>query len=55
MGKHHRPRWLMVMLMLILAGVDVASHARQDPCHRLHHCPSDHQTSICGDLGRCHQ
>jgi phosphatidylserine/phosphatidylglycerophosphate/cardiolipin synthase-like enzyme len=29
--------------------------AHQDPCHRLHSCPSDHQTYICGDKGRCDQ
>jgi hypothetical protein len=41
---HHRPRGLMLMMMLILVGVGVASHAHQDRCHRLHACPSDHQT-----------
>ena len=31
----------------------VAGH--QDPCHRLHSCPSDHGTYVCGDKGRCDQ
>jgi phosphatidylserine/phosphatidylglycerophosphate/cardiolipin synthase-like enzyme len=55
MRRRHRPRWLVVMMMLILAGWGVASRAHQDPCHRLHSCPSDHNTYICGDRGRCDQ
>jgi hypothetical protein len=31
------------------------SEAHQDPCHRLHSCPSDHNTYVCGDTGRCDQ
>jgi phosphatidylserine/phosphatidylglycerophosphate/cardiolipin synthase-like enzyme len=33
----------------------VATHAHQDPCHRWHACPSDGQTYVCGDKGRCDQ
>jgi phosphatidylserine/phosphatidylglycerophosphate/cardiolipin synthase-like enzyme len=55
MGRHDRQQWLMIMMMLILAGLVVASHAHQDPCHRLHSCPSDHTTYVCGDTGRCDQ
>jgi hypothetical protein len=51
MRTHHRPRWLM--LMLILAGVAVVGHPHQDPCHRLHRCPSDRHTYVCGDTGCC--
>jgi len=36
------------------SGTD-SSVAHQDPCHRLHSCPSDHGTYICGDTGRCQQ
>jgi phosphatidylserine/phosphatidylglycerophosphate/cardiolipin synthase-like enzyme len=49
--RHHRPR--SFMLLLALAGWVVAAHAHQDPCHRLHSCPSDHGTYVCGDKGRC--
>lgn len=41
--------------MLLLGAWIVASHAHQDPCHRLHSCPSDHNTYVCGDRGRCDQ
>jgi phosphatidylserine/phosphatidylglycerophosphate/cardiolipin synthase-like enzyme len=41
---------------LLLLGVwIVATHAHQDPCHRWHACPSDRQTYVCGDKGRCEQ
>ena len=32
-----------------------SSFSHQDPCHRLHSCPSDHHTYVCGDKGRCDQ
>jgi hypothetical protein len=37
-----------------------SSFGHQDPCHRLHSCPSDHNTYVCntyvcGDKGRCDQ
>ena len=41
-------------LTLLAAGMS-HSEAHQDPCHRLHSCPSDHHTYICGDKGRCGQ
>jgi phosphatidylserine/phosphatidylglycerophosphate/cardiolipin synthase-like enzyme len=44
-------RWVLLVLCLWLS---VAS-AHQDPCHRLHSCPSDHNTYVCGDKGRCDQ
>jgi hypothetical protein len=31
----------------------VSSLGHQDPCHRLHACPSDQNTYVCGDRGRC--
>jgi phosphatidylserine/phosphatidylglycerophosphate/cardiolipin synthase-like enzyme len=41
---------------MVLLGVwIVAGQAHQDPCHRWHSCPSDSQTYVCGDKGRCDQ
>jgi phosphatidylserine/phosphatidylglycerophosphate/cardiolipin synthase-like enzyme len=51
--RHHRPR--LLLLLLVLAGWVGAASAHQDPCHRLHSCPSDHHTYICGDKGHCDQ
>jgi PLD-like domain len=49
-------RYCMALLMvLLLSGGSATLHAHQDPCHRLHRCPSDHHTYICGDTGRCEQ
>jgi phosphatidylserine/phosphatidylglycerophosphate/cardiolipin synthase-like enzyme len=49
-------RWLMALLViLLLNGGSATLHAHQDPCHRRHSCPSDHQTYVCGDTGRCDQ
>jgi phosphatidylserine/phosphatidylglycerophosphate/cardiolipin synthase-like enzyme len=55
MRRRDRQRWLMIIMMLMLAGWVVVSQAHQDPCHRLHSCPSDHGTYVCGDKGRCDQ
>ena len=45
-----------ILMTLIVLGVGMAlSEGHQDPCHRQHSCPSDHQTYICGDKGRCDQ
>jgi phosphatidylserine/phosphatidylglycerophosphate/cardiolipin synthase-like enzyme len=41
--------------LLWLGAWIVATHAHQDPCHRWHACPSDRQTYVCGDKGRCDQ
>jgi hypothetical protein len=52
------PRLAIVLIMASLTLVaDGMRHggAHQDPCHRLHSCPSDHQTYVCGDRGRCEQ
>lgn len=49
-------RHLIMLLMVVLVGgwlLPGAGH--QDPCHRLHSCPSDHGTYVCGDTGRCDQ
>ena len=49
-------RWRMALLLVILlSGGSATLHAHQDPCHRLHSCPSDRNTYICGDKGRCDQ
>jgi phosphatidylserine/phosphatidylglycerophosphate/cardiolipin synthase-like enzyme len=42
-------------VLLWLGAWIVVSQAHQDPCHRLHSCPSDHNTYVCGDKGRCDQ
>jgi Staphylococcal nuclease homologue len=44
-----------VVAMAPLGARMVISHAHQDPCHRLHSCPSDHGTYVCGGKGRCDQ
>ena len=44
-------RWALLPLCLWLG----AASAHQDPCHRLHSCPSDHNSYVCGDKGRCDQ
>jgi phosphatidylserine/phosphatidylglycerophosphate/cardiolipin synthase-like enzyme len=52
------PRLALVLIMVSLAvvvGRLRPSEAHQDPCHRLHSCPSDHNTYVCGDKGRCDQ
>jgi phosphatidylserine/phosphatidylglycerophosphate/cardiolipin synthase-like enzyme len=50
--RHHAIRILtLVLLGSWITGLD----AHQDPCHRLHTCPSDHGTYVCGDLGHCEQ
>lgn len=47
-------RWLMPLLVvLLLSGGSATLQAHQDPCHRLHRCPSDHNTYVCGDKGHC--
>ena len=51
-------RLLIVLIMASLTLVaDGIRHGEghQDPCHRLHSCPSDHDTYVCGDRGRCDQ
>lgn len=50
-----RRLWWVIVTLLALAGWGVDSHAHQDPCHRLHSCPSDHGSYVCGDRGRCDQ
>jgi hypothetical protein len=42
------------VLLVLCLWLSVSS-AHQDPCHRLHSCPSDHNTYVCGDKGRCDQ
>jgi hypothetical protein len=52
------PRLAIVLIVasLPLLTDDVSqSNAHQDGCHRQHSCPSDHQTYVCGDKGRCGQ
>jgi phosphatidylserine/phosphatidylglycerophosphate/cardiolipin synthase-like enzyme len=49
-------RPLIVPLMIgFLGGWLALVSAHQDPCHRLHSCPSDRNTYVCGDRGRCDQ
>jgi hypothetical protein len=44
-------RWVLLPLCLWLG----AASAHQDPSHRLHSCPSDRNSYVCGDKGRCDQ
>jgi len=44
-------RWALLPLCLWLG----TASAHQDPCHRLHNCPSYHNSYVCGDKGRCDQ
>jgi phosphatidylserine/phosphatidylglycerophosphate/cardiolipin synthase-like enzyme len=49
-------RHLIVQLIIgCLGGWLALVNAHQDPCHRLHSCPSDRNTYVCGDRGRCDQ
>ena len=51
-----RRRYATMALVLILGGIGILRvEAHQAPCHRLHSCPSDHHTYVCGDKGRCDQ
>ena len=52
----HRRRHAIVALVLILGCLGILRvEAHEDPCHRWHACPSDSQTYVCGDKGRCDQ
>ncbi len=53
MSNHRGCQAIMVFWtrLLLCLGLSAAS-AHQDPCHRLHSCPSDHHTDVCGDKGR---
>jgi hypothetical protein len=46
---------IIALILVALAGLVLRAHAHQDSCHQLHSCPSDHQTYVCGDTGRCDQ
>jgi phosphatidylserine/phosphatidylglycerophosphate/cardiolipin synthase-like enzyme len=51
-----RPLFHTSLVAMVLLGAWIlASQAHQDPCHRLQSCPSDANTYICGDKGRCDQ
>jgi endonuclease YncB( thermonuclease family) len=52
---HRLGRWMIAFILVAFAGVVLSAHAHQDPYHRLHSCPSDHNTYVCGDKGRCDQ
>jgi endonuclease YncB( thermonuclease family) len=51
----HRPIIFLLSISSVIALLSAQCHAHQDPCHRLHSCPSDHHTYVCGDKGRCDQ
>jgi phosphatidylserine/phosphatidylglycerophosphate/cardiolipin synthase-like enzyme len=55
MPPYRRVWGIMILVLLALGGGGVVSRAHQDPCHRLHSCPSDRNTYVCGDKGRCEQ
>jgi phosphatidylserine/phosphatidylglycerophosphate/cardiolipin synthase-like enzyme len=44
---------LLLISLFWRAGWVAILDAHQDPCHRLHSCPSDRNTYVCGDKGRC--
>jgi phosphatidylserine/phosphatidylglycerophosphate/cardiolipin synthase-like enzyme len=46
---------LVIASLAFLADGIHLSEGHQDPCHRLHRCPSDRNTYVCGDKGRCEQ
>lgn len=51
-----RPLFHTSLVAIVFLGAwIVTSHGHQDPCHRLHSCPSDSNTYVCGDKGRCDQ
>jgi Staphylococcal nuclease homologue len=52
---HRLGVWMIALILVALAGLILSAHAHQDSCHRLHSCPSDHNTYVCGDKGRCDQ
>jgi phosphatidylserine/phosphatidylglycerophosphate/cardiolipin synthase-like enzyme len=52
MSGRARVRLSLVSTVLLCMWCSLIS-AHQDPCHRLHSCPSDHGTYVCGDKGRC--
>ena len=43
------------LFLVVLTGLSLGVQAHQDPCHRLHSCPSDGSSYVCGDKGRCDQ
>jgi hypothetical protein len=46
---------MSALFLVVLTGFILGAHAHQDPCHRLHSCPSDSSSYVCGDKGRCDQ
>ncbi len=54
MIQHATVVLIMIIVPLLGSGRGL-SDAHQAPCHRLHSCPSDHNTYVCGDLGHCDQ
>jgi hypothetical protein len=48
---------MCLLLMTLSAAGALVTHldAHQNPCHRTHACPSDRNTYVCGDQGRCNQ
>ena len=53
--QQRRQLVIMMVVVLWLMGWLPAAYTHQDPCHRLHSCPSDRNTYICGDRGHCDQ
>ncbi len=51
----HRPLMSLLLVSSVVALLSGQSVAHQDPCHRLHSCPADRNTYVCGDKGRCDQ
>jgi hypothetical protein len=53
--RHGRQLAILTGVVVGVMGWMAVGHAHQDPCHRLHSCPSDRNTYVCGDLGHCDQ
>lgn len=43
----------LTLLASALLACSAGAFAHRDWCHGLHACPSDHDTYVCGDKGRC--
>src|SRR5687768_10982532 len=54
MSLSHQRLMALLVIIVLSSGISMI-HAHQDPCDRLHSCPSDHCTYVCGDTGRCDQ
>jgi hypothetical protein len=45
----------IALILMVLSGLILSATTHQDAWHRLQSCPSDHNTYVCGDRGRCNR